>query len=308
MIIDGLLLVDKPPGVTSHHVVLEIRKIFPFNKVGHCGTLDPMATGLLIVALGKATRLFPFFSKADKVYQGQIRLGYSTDSYDSQGEPVSQEKKDFPSQQKLVNMMKKFQGEIDQIAPPFSAKKYKGKPLYVLARKKKEFKLKSSKVFVHFFDLTSYSPPFLHFAVKCSSGTYVRSLAHDLGQALGCGAHLSRLNRTKVGDFDLDQACSLEDIRRLVKEGKIESILFPLETLLPQFPKVILNENGTALVRNGNLISSKDILGIFPQHNSLLVPTQEHVFKLFNKEGKLLVFGRKDIQRGSIHPFLVIGS
>jgi len=308
VIIDGLLLVDKPPCVTSHHVVLEIRKIIRTKKVGHYGTLDPMATGLLVVAVGKATRLFPFFSKADKVYQGQIRLGYSTDTYDSQGEPVSQEKEDFPSKQRLVKVMKKFQGEIDQIPPPFSAKKYKGKPLYVLARKKEEFKLTSSKVFVHFFDLTSYNPPFLHFAVKCSSGTYVRSLAHNLGQALECGAHLSHLTRTKVGDFDLDQAYSLEDMKRLVKGGKTEGVLFPLETLLPQFPKVILNESGTALVRNGNLIFPEDILSIFPQDNSLLVPTQEHIFKLFNKEGKLLAFGRKDIQRGSIHPFLVIGS
>jgi tRNA pseudouridine55 synthase len=308
VIIDGLLLVDKPPCVTSHHVVCEIRKIVRTKKVGHYGTLDPMATGLLVVAVGKATRLFPFFSKTDKVYQGQIRLGYSTDTYDSEGEPASQEREDFPSKQRLVKEMKKFQGEIDQIPPPFSAKKYKGKPLYVLARRKEQFELSSRKVFVHYFDLTSYDPPFVHFAVKCSSGTYIRSLAHNLGQALGCGAHLSHLTRIKVGDFGLDQAYSLEDIKRLIKRGKTEGVLFPLETLLPQFPKVVLNESGTALVRNGNIVFPEDILSIFPQDNSLLVPTQEHIFRLFNKEGKLLAFGKKDIQRGSIQPFLVIGS
>ena len=308
MTVDGLLLLDKPSYITSHRVVLEIRKIIHAKKVGHYGTLDPLATGLLVVAVGRATRLFPFFSKADKVYKGQIQLGHSTDTYDSQGEPTSPEKKDFPSKRRLVKVMKRFEGEIDQIPPPYSAKKYKGKPLYVLARKKEEFELRSSRVFVHYFELTSYNPPFLHFTVKCSSGTYIRSLAHNLGQALGCGAHLASLTRIKVGDFDLDQAYSLEDIRRLVEGGKTEDVLLPLETLFPQFPKIILKESGVALVKNGNPIFPEHILSIFPQDNSLSAPTQEHIFKLFSEKGKMLAFGRRDPQRYSIHPFLVIDS
>ena len=308
MIIDGLLLLDKPSYITSHQVVLEIRKIFHAKKAGHYGTLDPLATGLLVVAVGRATRLFPFFSKADKVYKGQIRLGYSTDTYDSQGQPISPEKKDFPSKQRLVEVIKRFEGEIDQIPPPFSAKKYKGKPLYVLARKKEKYELKSSRIFVHYFDLTSYNPPLLHFTVRCSSGTYIRSLAHNLGQALGCGAHLSSLTRIKVGDFDLDHAYSLEDIRRLIKGGKTKDVLLPLETLLPQFPKIILKESGAALIKNGNPIFPENILSMFPQDNSFSAPAQEHIFRLFSKKGKMLAFGRRNPQRDSIHPFLVIDS
>lgn len=307
---DGLILVDKPPNVTSHRVVLEIRKILHTKRAGHYGTLDPMVTGLLIVAIGKATRLFPFFSKVDKVYQGQIRLGYSTDTFDSQGQLTSQEKKDYPSEHRLLQMMKRFEGEIEQVPPPFSAKKYKGKPLYTLARKKKPFELKTSIVFVHFFRLISYTPPFFDFTVKCSSGTYVRSLAHNLGEALGCGAHLSQLVRTKVGDFDLRQAFSLEDLRRCVQEGKTDRLLLPLEILLPEFPKVVLKESGSDLAKNGRCIFREDILNIFPQDSSFLDLSKEKeiIFKLFSMEGKLLALGRKVPEREGIHPFLVIES
>lgn len=307
---DGLILVDKPPNVTSHRVVLEIRKILHTKRVGHYGTLDPMVTGLLIVAIGRATRLFPFFSKVDKVYRGQIRLGYSTDTFDSQGQLTSQEKKDYPSEHRLLQMMKRFEGEIEQVPPPFSAKKYKGKPLYTLARKKKAFELKTSRVFVHFFRLISYNPPFLDFTVKCSSGTYVRSLAHNLGEALGCGAHLSQLVRTMVGDFDLRQAFSLQDLRRCVQDGNTDRLLLPLEILLPEFPKVVLKESGSDLAKNGRCIFREDILNIFPQDSSFLDLSKEKeiIFKLFSMEGKLLAFGRRVPEREGIHPFLVIDS
>ena len=196
---DGLILIDKPQDLTSHDVVQSIRKILKIKKAGHYGTLDPLATGLLVVALGKATRLFPFFSKTEKVYKGQIKLGFSTDTYDSQGTPTSTETKDFPDKKRLLEAMKKFEGDIDQIPPLFSAKKYKGKPLYILARKKKEIKREPRKIFVHYFRIKEFNAPFVDFEVKCSSGTYIRSLAHDLGKNLGCGAHLTRLKREKAG-------------------------------------------------------------------------------------------------------------
>lgn len=305
---DGLILLDKPPHVTSHQVVLEIREILGTKKVGHYGTLDPLATGLLVVAVGKATKLFPFFSKADKVYEGQIRLGYSTDTYDSLGKPTSQERENFPSKQRITSAMKRFEGEIDQAPPPFSAKKYKGTPLYVLARRKEEFELRSNRVIVHFFKLTSYDPPFLHFSVKCSSGTYIRSLAHNLGQDLGCGAHLSHLIRTRNGDFDLNLAYSVKDVRRHVEKGEAEHILLPMEILLPQFPKVILKERGTILAKNGNIIFSEDILRVFPQDKWFLDPSQEQTFRLFSQEGKLLALGKRVPHQVGIHPFLVVDS
>lgn len=307
---DGLILIDKPQNITSHQIVLEIRKILNIPKVGHYGTLDPMATGLIMIAVGKATRLFPFFSKKDKVYEGQIRLGFSTDTYDAQGKPTSAEKADFPPKNYLQKVMKKFEGEMDQVPPLFSAKKYKGKPLYTLARKKKEFELKASRVFIYFFRLTSYHPPYAGFQVKCSAGTYIRSLTHDLGQALGCGAHLSQLKRIEVGEFHLKHGFSLEEIEGLVEEEEIDECLIPMEALLPGLSKIILDEKGSALAKNGNLVLLENILKMYPPEDNLSVSSdeKEEIFRLFSLEGKLLALARKTPERNGLHPFLVLHS
>ena len=304
---DGLILVNKHQGCTSHDLITEVRKIIDLQKIGHYGTLDPLATGLMIIAVGKATRLSSFFLKADKIYEGQIKLGYSTDTYDSSGTPTSAESKVWPKKDKVLEVIKTFEGPIDQIPPPFSAKKYRGKPLYKLARNKKEFELKPSRVFIHFFDLKEYYPPFLDFNVKCSSGTYIRSLAHDLGQILGCGAHLSRLIRTKIGTFELSDALSLEEIKKLKEKDKIYDCLIPIESLLPQFPKVILKESGIALVRNGNLVFPENIAEIVqtkPLQNKSLIE-KEAIFRLFSSEEKLLGLAKKEPEKNSFHPFLV---
>jgi tRNA pseudouridine55 synthase len=307
---DGLILVRKPQKFTSHDIVVELRDIMGCKKIGHFGTLDPLATGLMVVALGKATRLFPFFSKLDKAYEGQIRLGISTDTYDSLGEPISSEKKEYPDTHTLLEAMKKFKGEMDQTAPPFSAKKFKGKPLYFLAREKKDLKYKSSKVFIHYFQMKKYNPPHLHFIAECSSGTYIRSLAHDLGQDLGCGAHLSALERTRVGNFHIKESLSIQKIRKLTKEGKTEDFLIPLEFLLPEFPKVVLDEKGTVLARNGNMIFPDNIVKVFEQvpPPSGLSAEDETIFRVFNLEGKLMALARKIPEKKGLHPFLVFDS
>jgi len=304
---DGLLLVNKHQGCTSHDLITDVRKIIDLQKIGHFGTLDPLATGLMILAVGKATRLSSFFLKEDKIYEGRIKFGYSTDTYDSSGTSTSAENKEWPEKDKILEVLKKFEGPIDQIPPPFSAKKYRGKPLYKLARNKKEFELKPSRVFIHFFNLKEYHPPFLDFNVKCSSGTYIRSLAHDLGQILGCGAHLSGLTRTKIGAFKLSDALSLDEIKKLIEKGKISNCLIPIESLLPQFPKVILKESGTALVRNGNLVFPENISEVVqtrPLQNKSL-KEKEVIFRLFNLEGKLLGLAKKEPEKNSLHPFLV---
>jgi tRNA pseudouridine55 synthase len=304
---DGLLLINKHQGCTSHDLITDVRKIIKLQKIGHFGTLDPLATGLMIIAVGKATRLSSFFLKADKTYEGRIKFGYSTDTYDSLGTPTSTENKEWPEKDKILKVIKKFEGPIDQIPPPFSAKKYQGKPLYKLARNKKEFELKPSKVFIHFFNLKKYHPPFFDFDVKCSSGTYIRSLAHDLGQILGCGAHLSGLTRTKIGAFELSDALSLEEIKKLKEIDKICDCLIPLESLLPQFPKVILKESGTALVRNGNMVFPENISTVDqpePLSNKSL-QEKEVIFRLFSLEGKLLGLAKKEPEKNSLHPFLV---
>lgn len=305
---NGLILINKDRNITSHDIVLDLRKIFAPQKIGHFGTLDLLARGLLVVALGRATKFFPFFSKMDKVYEGCIRLGFSTDSYDTEGQPTSPENKSYPAAETVRKAMKSFEGEIEQFPPLFSAKKFKGKPLYKLARRKKEIKLSSFRVFIHFFTLKNYAPPFLDFEAKCSSGTYIRSLAHDLGQILGCGAHLSDLVRKEVGCFKITESFSVREIKQLYAQKRIKDFLISLESLLPQFPKVLLGRSGLSLVQQGNTILAEHILRIHPPEifNDSLPQEQNKVFRLFDHRGKLLALARPGPQPDSLSPFLVI--
>ncbi len=307
---DGLILINKPQRLTSHDVVQNVRKLLGIQRVGHFGTLDPLATGLMIVALGKATRFFPFYSKLDKVYLGQIRLGFSTNTYDADGSPSSVEKTDYPSEQLLLKTMEKFVGEIEQIPPVFSAKKFKGKPLYIFARKNREVKPKSVRIHIHQFQLEAYDPPFIKFCAACSSGTYIRSLAHDLGQALQCGAHLSRLERIAIGNFAIQSSCPLDTLENLVRENKIEDVLIPLESVLPEIPKITLTDEGVALAENGNLILAEHICSAFPGERDCLNGGSDRadITRMFTQDGKLVALGRAQTDRVGIHPFLVIDS
>jgi tRNA pseudouridine55 synthase len=305
---DGLILVDKPRDITSHDVVASLRKILSLPKIGHFGTLDPLATGLLIAAVGKATKLFPFFSQLNKTYRGRIRLGFSTDSYDRSGVPLSEPSMSYPDSQDVRRAMKTFEGEIDQTAPPFSAKKYHGRPLYTFARQKNIVKLPPFRVRVHSFLLQDYFPPYLDFEVKCSSGTYIRSLAHDLGQLLGCGAHLAELVRTQIGQFQLKDSLALDTIKELSQSRRTGVFLKPLETLLPDFPKIELTQNGLILVQTGR--------PVFPEHlvqpdsrDTLFSPVSEQkeaVFRLFSPEGRLVALAKRTDAPFSFSPFLVL--
>ncbi len=307
---DGLILVNKPQGLTSHDVVVEVRKIHHIQKAGHCGTLDPLATGLILVTIRKATKLFPFLSSEDKEYCGEFRLGYSTDTYDSTGRPTSPEQTALPDKEGVIQAMKKFEGGILQAPPPYSAKKYKGKPLYELARQNKEFELRPNPVFIHYFLLTAFHPPFLEFKVHCSSGTYIRSLAHDLGHNLGCGAHLTKLTRIQVGSFHLRDSFGLEDIKALHQTGRTEKYLVPLEALLSDLPKIILTEKGVSLARNGNTIFPEDISKIILDSSSSAATGRkgENLFRMFSFEGRFLALAKKVAERNCFHPFLVMDS
>lgn len=304
---DGLILVHKPPKLTSHDVVDELRKIFGVRKVGHFGTLDPMATGLLLVGVGSATRLFPYFSKETKVYSGQIRLGYSTDTFDSDGTPTSLEILAFPDREKLSAAIKKMEGAISQTPPPYSAKKYRGKPLYAFARANKEVQSKPQEVFVHFFRLIRYAPPFVDFEVKCTSGTYIRSIADDLGKNLGCRGHLCRLTRTRVGPYQLEDSFTLEELQKIVPQGKAEDYLIPLEALLVDFPKFTLKDSDAALVKHGQSVSKESFLEPFPETLlSSKLPDKEQIVRLFTKNQKLLALARQIPEKNCFHPFLVL--
>jgi len=308
MNLDGIILVHKPEGCTSHDIVAALRKILKQKKTGHFGTLDPMATGLLLIALGKATRLFPFFSKLDKEYRGEITLGFATDTYDATGIPTTPRSDKFPKKDVLAHSIDSFVGELNQVPPAFSAKKFKGQPLYKLARAQKEVSPAPVQVKVHLFQLESYTPPLIGFKIRCSSGTYIRSLAHDLGQNLGCGAMLSRLERTRVGAYSLQNAHTLDGIDSLAKRNCVPEVILPIEELLPEFPKLILKDSAVSLVQNGNTLFPEHVLKLLPAEASgaALETKEPEIFRVFNPEGKLMAFARKKPESHGLHPFLVI--
>jgi len=301
---DGLLVIDKPAGLTSHDVVARVRRLLGVQRVGHGGTLDPDATGVLLVAVGQATRFFPYLSKEDKVYEGTIRLGFATDTYDASGRPSTEESRDFPGREDLVSAMKGFEGTIHQVPPAYSAKKLDGKPVYKLARAHKEFTLKPSVVTVERFRLNDYRPPLADFEAKCSAGTYVRSLAHDLGLRLGCGAHLSALRRTSVGPYCLGDAVPLAALEVPGGRDEAKALILPLERLLPGIPGVAVLPEAEIRIRNGAALGPEH-LGP-PAPGAPPFPPEAHVLRLSGESGKLLALARPSPDGETLHPFLVI--
>jgi tRNA pseudouridine55 synthase len=233
---DGALVIDKPQGKTSHDVVDAVRHLAGFRQVGHLGTLDPLATGVLVVLLGRATRLVQFYSGRRKRYTAGFRFGFATDSYDSDGEAQGPDTAPALDAATLERFAAERIGRFAQMPPIFSAKKVNGRPAYELARKKKEVELKPVDIELFEFKLTEIEGSIARFVVECSSGTYIRSLTHEMGEKLGCGAHLSEICRTAVGEFSLQQAWKLDDLAEVARAGKFKECLIPLEHLLPNFP------------------------------------------------------------------------
>ena len=210
--INAILVLDKPAALTSHDVVNRVRRITGERSVGHLGTLDPMATGVLPLVLGRYTRLAQFFNESRKVYEGEIRFGFATDTYDAQGSPLDPISSAQPTLGDILAQLPALTGCIQQIPPVYSAKKIHGIPAYKLARKDKVVEMKPVAVEVHRFEIQSVWEDRARFVAEVSAGTYIRSLAHDLGQALGCGAHLTQLRRTQAGEFNLSQSITIEDL------------------------------------------------------------------------------------------------
>ena len=227
---DGLLLVDKPSGPTSHDIVAQIRRRFRIPKVGHGGTLDPMATGLLVILLGKATKISDRVMGHDKTYEGVFRLGVETDSQDADGKVVAEKDASAVAAEQVAAQMKSRLGDQMQTPPMVSAIKINGVPLYKLARKGETVERPPKLIHVYRFDLLDFAPPDVRFAVECTKGTYVRTLAHDVGQSLGVGAHLVQLRRTKIGRLDVANASSLDD---LLARPSLEGKILPLAAALP---------------------------------------------------------------------------
>ncbi|MEW5978556.1 MAG: tRNA pseudouridine(55) synthase TruB [Acidobacteriota bacterium] len=246
----GFLVVDKPEGVTSHDVVDFVRRHFRLRKVGHLGTLDPMATGVLPLALGSATRLVRYLGQSVKSYIGEIRLGYSTDTYDRTGVPSTPPVVPSVSADQLDRLAAFFHGTQSQVPPPFSAKKVEGVRSYQLARRGIQAALRPVTVQIHSIRLRLQAADLVEFELTCSPGTYVRSIAHKLGQQLSCGAHLHQLRRVAAGRFSESEAVDLEFLRRL-DQSRLGSLILPMEAALDHLPSVTIDGETETLIKSG---------------------------------------------------------
>ena len=249
---NGLLVIDKPGGITSHDVVSRLRKITGEKSIGHLGTLDPMATGVLPLLMGKFTRLAQYFATSQKTYTGTIRFGFATDTYDAEGQPVGLQTLANLNLEEIRAAAMRFHGEMEQMPPPFSAKKIAGTPAYKLARAGKPVELKRAKVLIESFEITSLSGDEAEFKMCISAGGYVRSVAHELGQDLGCGAHLSVLRRTRAGVFTLADAHPLEEVEQNAGDiARLESQCIHPRSLLTEMPSVTGDDFALGRLRNG---------------------------------------------------------
>ncbi len=246
-----MIIVDKPQGWTSHDVVNRMRRLAGTRKIGHLGTLDPGATGVLPLVIGHATRLAQFFTRNDKVYEGVIHFGYSTDSYDMDGVATSVETPMTLELRTLESVLDGFRGEFQQVPPPVSAKKIGGQRAYELARSGQIVDLEPVGVQIYELQVLALEGCEATIRLHCSAGTYVRSIAHDAGQALGCGAFLKTLRRLASGDFKIEQARTLDDLAALVKEDRLREALIPAAQLLPAFPAELVDAVTAGQIRNG---------------------------------------------------------
>lgn len=253
VVVDGLLLIDKPLGLSSNQALSKIKFLFSPKKVGHTGTLDPMATGLLPICLGEATKFSSYLLNADKTYVGLIRLGYKSSTGDKEGEIIKQEFDKIPSKSVVKRILKNFIGAIDQLPPMFSALKHKGKPLYLYAREGINIPRPKRKIVIHEIELLDYQGDELRLKIKCSKGTYIRTLAEDIGDKLNVGAYLLELNRTGIGSLSIDSAVKIEQIEEIKEQERVK-LLLPVDELLSSFQKLILNCNDTTAIKDGKII------------------------------------------------------
>lgn len=249
---DGVIVIRKEKGFTSHDVVTKLRGILHMKKIGHTGTLDPDAEGVLPVALGKATRLVDMITDKEKTYEAVMRLGVVTDTQDMSGTVLSQTTELSVTEEELCTVVSSFVGDYMQVPPMYSALKVNGKKLYELAREGKTVERKPRPVHFYEIEILDISFPLVHFRVTCSKGTYIRTLCHDIGEKLGCGAAMESLLRTKVGRFTLDDAITLAQTEEAVQEGTIESKILGIEEILAEYPRVCCTKEGDRLLANGN--------------------------------------------------------
>jgi tRNA pseudouridine55 synthase len=290
---NGILILNKPAGMTSHDVVHRVRKILQERSVGHLGTLDPMATGVLPLVLGRMTRLAQFYTTTAKTYEGEIRFGFATDTYDAEGEPIGAQQEARITLDDIRRAAAKFVGMIQQVPPPFSAKKIQGVPAYKLARKKQDVELKPVQIEVRSLCILSAMNDRARFRAEVSSGTYIRSIAHEIGHALGVGAHLSALTRTKVGEFCLDQSATLEQVASATPEEVEGKLCLHPRRLLPQFPSVMATDEVAGMIRNGRAVNLPEL-------------SDSRLVKVFRGQSDLIAIASR-IAGTLFHPKIVLG-
>ena len=290
---NGLLVLDKPSGLTSHDVVAIVRRAAGEKSIGHLGTLDPMATGVLPLLLGKYTRLAQFFGQAEKYYEGSIRFGLATDTFDAEGMAAADPQPLICSLEELRELSLRFHGEIDQVPPVYSAKKINGVAAYKLARAGAEVAVKPARITIHEFKLLELQGDMAAFEMHVSAGGYVRSVAHELGQLAGCGAHLASLRRTRAGVFTLREAVTVDQLKQASGPAEIEALLPHPRTLLPEMPSVTVDEQMAGRLRNGMQVNLPEF-------------SQASLVKVFTSPTDLLAIVRR-VAGTLMQPIVVIG-
>lgn len=292
---DGAIVIDKPEGWTSHDVVGKARRITGTKKVGHLGTLDPIATGVLPLVIGRATRLAQFYARSGKIYESAIRFGWATDTYDRAGEPLGAPRAVDIDPAALEQLLDRFRGEFLQTPPPVSAKRVAGRRAYALARKDIAVELAPVPVRVYELTVLSIDGPVVRLRAHCSGGTYMRSIAHELGEALGCGAHLAELRRLASGEFEIEQARTIPQLETLAAEGRLIDALVPMAQLLPAFPSVFVDDLTAAQIRNGRNFNASPFRA---------QPAAKFV-KAVNARGELVAIGEA-VLPNLYHPSVVV--
>jgi tRNA pseudouridine55 synthase len=292
---NGLLVLDKPSGVTSHDVVAIVRRATGEKSIGHLGTLDPMATGVLPLLLGKYTRLAQFFGQAEKQYVGTIRFGYATDSFDADGTPVGEAVPLTKSLEELRALAARFRGAMDQMPPIYSAKKINGVAAHKLARAGADVPVKPARIFIHNFELLTLDTETgeATFAMHVSAGGYVRSVAHELGQLAGCGAHLSELRRTQAGPFTLEQSITVDELKSFADAKAIEARLPHPRLILTEMPCVTVDDQVAGRLRNGMQVNLSEF-------------SQAPLVKVFTSPTEMLAITRR-IAGTLMQPIVVMG-
>lgn len=287
---NGILLCDKPSGQTSHDVVDSLRKLLGQKKIGHTGTLDPLATGLMVICLGQATKIARFITDVDKTYEAEITLGQRSSTYDAEGigPETPFEKVPELSEAEIISVLSSFKGAIKQKVPIYSAVKVNGQRLYKSARKGETVDTPVRDIFIDSIKLINFNLPEVHVEISCSKGTYIRTIANDIGENIGCGGYLSGLKRTRVGNYSLADASTLNEIELLKNNGSLAKYIKPIETVL-SFPSIRVKEEFSSLIIAGRSPQCKDIAGIDGDFQP------EDFISLRDIDGKIRAIGKSEV-------------